>query len=81
MEHKINFIESPTLNVVDELLKNMENEGSFYFYFFYVDKNSHWNYCERLIRIGGVIVYDNTLWGEIILVLEEDVVDGRRKDR
>lgn len=84
VQHKINFIESPALNVLDELLKNPLNQGSFDFAFVDADKESYWNYHERLmklIRIGGVIVYDNTLWGGTVAIPEEEVADGKRKDR
>jgi caffeoyl-CoA O-methyltransferase len=66
VEHKIDFKESEALPALDELLNNKVNEGGFDFAFVDADKLNYWNYHERLIRlikVGGIIVYDNTLWG------------------
>ncbi|CAI0543755.1 unnamed protein product [Linum tenue] len=64
--HKIEFIESEALPVLDELLKKEANEGSYDFAYVDADKLNYWNYHERLmklVKVGGIIVYDNTLWG------------------
>ncbi|XP_004288916.1 PREDICTED: probable caffeoyl-CoA O-methyltransferase At4g26220-like [Fragaria vesca subsp. vesca] len=56
VEHKINFIESPALLILDKLL---ENEGSFDFAFVDADKNNYWNYHKRLmklVKIGGMVI-------------------------
>uniref|UniRef100_A0A7N2KYP5 Caffeoyl-CoA O-methyltransferase n=1 Tax=Quercus lobata TaxID=97700 RepID=A0A7N2KYP5_QUELO len=61
---KIDFIESEALPVLDQLLQNHENEGSFDFAFVDADKVNYWNYHERLmnlLKVGGLVVYDNTL--------------------
>ncbi|ERN15458.1 hypothetical protein AMTR_s00036p00231610, partial [Amborella trichopoda] len=66
VEHKINFVQSPALPFLDELLEDPKNEGSYDFAFVDADKNNYSNYHERLlklVKVGGVIVYDNTLWG------------------
>ncbi|XP_020873702.1 probable caffeoyl-CoA O-methyltransferase At4g26220 isoform X1 [Arabidopsis lyrata subsp. lyrata] len=67
VEHKIDFRESEALPALDELLNDQKaNEGGFDFAFVDADKVNYWNYHERLIRlikVGGIIVYDNTLWG------------------
>ncbi|CAN8325990.1 unnamed protein product [Cochlearia groenlandica] len=66
VEHKIDFRESEALPVLDELLNNKANEGEFDFAFVDADKVNYWNYHERLMRlikVGEIIVYDNTLWG------------------
>ncbi|KAL1363489.1 hypothetical protein AAHE18_03G152700 [Arachis hypogaea] len=76
VEHKIDFIDSPALPILDELLQDECNEGSFDFAFVDADKSNYWNYHERLlklIRIGGMIIYDNTLWGGTVAWKEEDV--------
>ncbi|CAN1835891.1 Probable caffeoyl-CoA O-methyltransferase At4g26220 [Linum perenne] len=42
------------------------NEGSYDFAYVDADKNNYWNYHNKLmklVRVGGVIAYDNTLWG------------------
>ncbi|RZC51645.1 hypothetical protein C5167_020081 [Papaver somniferum] len=57
VEHKIYFVESPVLPVLDKLLEN--------------------NYHEKLLkllRIGGVIVCDNTLWGGSVVMSDECLV-------
>ncbi|XLS51023.1 hypothetical protein HN51_011700 [Arachis hypogaea] len=82
VEHKIDFIDSPALPILDELLQDECNEGSFDFAFVDADKSNYWNYHERLlklIRIGGMIIYDNTLWGGTVAWKEEDVpAEGSR---
>ncbi|KAL4328634.1 hypothetical protein S83_042753 [Arachis hypogaea] len=47
-------------------------------------KANYWNYHERLlklIRIEGIIIYDNTLWGGNVAWKEEDVPAGKRAFR
>ncbi|KAF5458907.1 hypothetical protein F2P56_022901 [Juglans regia] len=68
---KIDFIESEALPVLDQLLQNSENEGSFDFAFVDADKVNYWNYHERLmklIKVGGLVVYDNTLWAGTVVM-------------
>jgi len=63
--HKIDFREGPALPLLDEMLENGEMNGSFDFAFVDADKENYLNYHKRLIdlvKIGGVIAYDNTLW-------------------
>ncbi|GAB2291678.1 Caffeoyl-CoA O-methyltransferase 1 [Dionaea muscipula] len=63
--HKIDFKEGPALPVLDELVDNVENHGSFDFIFVDADKDNYLNYHKRLIelvKVGGVVGYDNTLW-------------------
>ncbi|XP_028806465.1 probable caffeoyl-CoA O-methyltransferase At4g26220 [Neltuma alba] len=84
VEHKIEFLESPALPVLDKLLKDQANDGSFDFAFVDADKNNYWNYHERLIklvRIGGIIAYDNTLWGGSVAMAEEEVPEVKREWR
>lgn len=64
VEGKIDFIESPALPVLDTLLEEGK-AGYFDFAFIDADKLNYSNYHKRLmelVRIGGVIAYDNTLW-------------------
>ncbi|KAJ7950028.1 Caffeoyl-CoA O-methyltransferase [Quillaja saponaria] len=82
VEHKIDFIESQALPVLDKLLEDPEEEGSFDFAFVDADKGNYWNYHERLIKlvkIGGVIIFDNTLWGGFV-ALPEDVVPVYKRE-
>ncbi|KAL5975578.1 hypothetical protein ACLOJK_019903 [Asimina triloba] len=84
VEHKIDFIESPALPVLDKLLEEKQNEGSFDFAYVDADKVNYWNYHERmlkLIRTGGLILYDNTLWGGSVALQDEQVPDVLKKSR
>ncbi|WCJ42634.1 Caffeoyl-CoA O-methyltransferase [Euphorbia peplus] len=84
VEHKINFIESPALPILDQLLKHKENEGSYDFAFVDADKENYKNYHEKLIKlikIGGIIAYDNTLWGGTVAMAEKDVAEDKRQGR
>ncbi|OMO91632.1 O-methyltransferase, family 3 [Corchorus olitorius] len=84
VENKINFIESQALPVLDKLLQDKENEGSFDFAFVDADKNNYLNYHERLlklVKVGGVIIYDNTLWIGTVARPEEAVSEDKREWR
>ncbi|KAG0472221.1 hypothetical protein HPP92_016767 [Vanilla planifolia] len=69
--HKIDFREGPALPVLDELMKDESKHGSFDFIFVDADKDNYLNYHQRiidLVKVGGVIGYDNTLWnGAVVL--------------
>ena len=61
-----------------------ENEGSIDFAFVDADKGNCINYHERmmkLVRIGGIVVYDNTLWGGSVAMEEEEVPESKREVR
>ncbi|KAD3640910.1 hypothetical protein E3N88_30133 [Mikania micrantha] len=63
--HKIDFREGPALPVLDKMIEDEKFHGSFDFIFVDADKDNYLNYHKRLIdlvKIGGVIGYDNTLW-------------------
>ncbi|KAL2930002.1 Caffeoyl-CoA O-methyltransferase [Bienertia sinuspersici] len=84
VEHKINFIEADALLTLDNLLQNEENSGSFDFAFVDADKRSYQKYHERLIKlikVGGVIAYDNTLWSGTVAMPETQVPHFMKKDR
>ncbi|XP_054799321.1 probable caffeoyl-CoA O-methyltransferase At4g26220 isoform X2 [Prosopis cineraria] len=84
VEHKIDFVESEALPALDQLLKDHANEGSFDFAFVDADKVNYWNYHERLmklVKVGGVVVYDNTLWGGSVAMSEEDAPEFRKQGR
>ncbi|KAI9191201.1 hypothetical protein LWI28_005050 [Acer negundo] len=77
VEHKIDFIESKALSALDHLLKDKEKEGSFDYAFVDADKGNYWNYHERLmklLKVGGVVIYDNTLWGGTVAMSSEEEV-------
>lgn len=84
VEGKINFIESDAHLALDNLLLNPENAGSFDFAFVDADKTSYLNYHERvikLIKVGGVIAYDNTLWSGTVAMPESQVPDFMKEYR
>jgi len=84
VEHKIDFIESKALPVLDKLLEDNENEGSFDFAFVDADKPSYMDYHKRLIKlvkVGGIIAYDNTLWYGTVAMPEEMVLEGLKPSR
>ncbi|KAL4577443.1 hypothetical protein LXL04_013552 [Taraxacum kok-saghyz] len=63
--HKIDFREGPALPLLDQMVDDLSFHGSFDFIFVDADKDNYLNYHKRLIdlvKIGGVIGYDNTLW-------------------
>ncbi|KAJ8500753.1 hypothetical protein OPV22_011305 [Ensete ventricosum] len=69
--HKIDFREGLALPILDEILEKEEHSGSFDFAFVDAEKRNYINYHERvlkLVRMGGVIGYDNTLWGGFVVV-------------
>ncbi|OAY27164.1 probable caffeoyl-CoA O-methyltransferase At4g26220 [Manihot esculenta] len=84
VEHKIDFIESEALPILDKLLKDYGNEGSFDFAFVDADKVNYWNYHERLLKllkVGGIIVYDNTLWGGTVAMPEDSAPEAMKMGR
>ncbi|XP_020217718.1 caffeoyl-CoA O-methyltransferase 5 [Cajanus cajan] len=63
--HKIDFREGPALSLLDQLIKQEKNKGTFDFIFVDADKDNYLNYHKRvieLVKVGGLIGYDNTLW-------------------
>ncbi|KAL7134892.1 hypothetical protein ABFS83_11G056100 [Erythranthe nasuta] len=80
VEHKINFIESEALPFLDQLLEDPENKESFDFAYVDADKVNYKNYHEKVLELlkhGGVVIYDNTLWGGSVALPEELVPKGR----
>lgn len=64
--HKVEFREGPAGPILDGLIADEEHEASFDFAFVDADKPNYGKYHEqllRLVRVGGVLAYDNTLWG------------------
>eukprot|EP00245_Coleochaete_scutata_P013172 TRINITY_DN5280_c0_g1_i1.p1 TRINITY_DN5280_c0_g1~~TRINITY_DN5280_c0_g1_i1.p1 ORF type:complete len:270 (-),score=38.59 TRINITY_DN5280_c0_g1_i1:243-1052(-) len=81
---KIDLRVAPALDTLDKLLAEENNVGTFDFAFVDADKCNYVNYHKRLIelvRVGGVIAYDNTLWfGQVIRpeVQDEETVGIRK---
>lgn len=73
--HKIRLRLAPALDTLDRLIA-AEQEGTFDFAFIDADKENYDNYYERcltLLRPGGLIAIDNTLWGG-------DVADPKKQN-
>jgi caffeoyl-CoA O-methyltransferase len=68
VEKKISLRLAPALRTLDALLPG--EKGKFDFAFIDADKKNYWNYYERclkLLRRGGLIAIDNTLWYGAVL--------------
>jgi len=76
---KIDFREGPALPVLDELVQDENNKGAFDFIFVDADKDNYLNYHKRvidLVKIGGLIGYDNTLWsGSVVAPPDAPMMD------
>ena len=74
--NKIELRIAPALRTLDQLIREGQT-GTFDFAFVDADKSNYWNYYERvlqLIRVGGLIAIDNTLWsGQVIDKDDHDV--------
>ncbi|XP_011086776.1 flavonoid 3',5'-methyltransferase-like isoform X1 [Sesamum indicum] len=74
MTHKIQFIQSDAMKVMNDFLAKGE-EGTFDFAFVDADKENYINYHElllKLVKVGGIIAYDNTLWSGTVAASEDD---------
>uniref|UniRef100_A0ACD5Y2X3 Uncharacterized protein n=1 Tax=Avena sativa TaxID=4498 RepID=A0ACD5Y2X3_AVESA len=64
--HKVDFRVGDGLAVLDGMLDDAGGGGAFDFAYADADKLQYGGYHERLlrlVRVGGTIAYDNTLWG------------------
>ncbi|CAL9216368.1 unnamed protein product [Arabidopsis halleri] len=83
VDHKINFIQSDCLQALDKMLS--ENpKPEFDFAFVDADKPNYANMHERLmklVKVGGIIAFDNTLWFGFLVEKEENVPEHMRMNR
>ncbi|KAK2969290.1 hypothetical protein RJ640_030831 [Escallonia rubra] len=85
VEHKVEFIQEDAMKSLENLLASGK-EGSFDFVFVDADKENYINYHElslKLVKVGGIISYDNTLWfGSVALPEDDDSMnEGMKKYR
>ncbi len=76
VDQKIDLRLGPALKTLDELVKTGQ-AGTFDFAFIDADKTNYENYYERalrLLRVGGLIAIDNTIWSG--KVADPDVQDA-----
>ncbi|XP_061994617.1 flavonoid 3',5'-methyltransferase-like isoform X1 [Rosa rugosa] len=74
VEHKIDFFHSDAFTVLNDLISSGKEEGSFDFAFVDADKQNYLKYHElliKLVKVGGIIAYDNTLWFGTVAEPEE----------
>ncbi|XP_043702872.1 probable caffeoyl-CoA O-methyltransferase At4g26220 isoform X2 [Telopea speciosissima] len=61
-----------------------DKEDSFDYVYVDADKDNYGNYHERLmklVRVGGIIIYDNTLWGGTVALPKSIVPEHRTYHR
>ncbi|KZV57712.1 flavonoid 3',5'-methyltransferase-like [Dorcoceras hygrometricum] len=78
VEHKIKYIQADANIVLKEYVASGES-GTFDFAFVDADKDNYINYHEKLlelVKVGGIIAYDNTLWGGSVAISEEDEMEN-----
>jgi predicted O-methyltransferase YrrM len=79
VEHKIDLRLAPALGTLDALLAAGE-AGRYDFAFIDADKGNYGAYYERclqLVRAGGLIAVDNTLWGGAVVDPKDDSNDTK----
>lgn len=84
VEHKIEFIHSDALSGIISLIDG-KHEESFDYAFVDADKENFTKYHELLLKLvkkGGIIAYDNTLWsGSVAMSEDEEMEDTIRPKR
>ncbi|CAN6550942.1 unnamed protein product [Malus baccata var. baccata] len=84
VENKINFCQSDAFTVLNDLITKGKEEGSFDFAFVDADKDSYMEYHKllmKLVKVGGIIAYDNTLWFGTVAEPEENVENFAKESR
>uniref|UniRef100_A0A6N2M3J1 Caffeoyl-CoA O-methyltransferase n=1 Tax=Salix viminalis TaxID=40686 RepID=A0A6N2M3J1_SALVM len=80
---KIKFIQGDGISVLNEMLNN-DTQPEFDYAFVDADKDNYKNYHEqlmKLVKIGGIIAYDNTLWYGMVAKEEDKVPENMRATR
>ncbi|XP_022966736.1 flavonoid 3',5'-methyltransferase-like isoform X2 [Cucurbita maxima] len=83
VDHKINFVEAQASVFLNDLI-NDGKEGEFDFVFVDANKEGYIKYHEfllKLVKVGGVIAYDNTLWFGSVALSEDDVDENLKVNR
>jgi predicted O-methyltransferase YrrM len=85
VEHKVDFIHGDALSALNDLIDG-KHEESFDYAFVDAEKENFIEYHELLLKLvkkGGIIAYDNTLWTGSVVMSEddemEDIVRQKRK--
>ncbi|XP_021813121.1 flavonoid 3',5'-methyltransferase-like isoform X2 [Prunus avium] len=84
VEHKINFFQLDAISVLNDLIINGNEEGSFDFAFVDANKDTYIEYYElliKLVKVGGIIAFDNTLSSGSVAEPEEMVEERLRPYR
>ncbi|KAG4999812.1 flavonoid 3',5'-methyltransferase-like isoform X2 [Glycine soja] len=78
VEHKIDFIQTDALSALHDLI-NGKHEETFDYVFVDADKKNFIKYHELLLKLvkkGGIIAYDNTLWlGTVAMSENNDKIE------
>jgi caffeoyl-CoA O-methyltransferase len=74
VSHKVDLRLAPAAETLAHVLAEENGEGAFDLAFIDADKKNYITYyeqCLRLVRAGGLIVFDNTLWGGRVVTEDE----------
>ena len=74
MEQKVNLCIAPAQDTLQKLLDE-GHAGTFDFAFVDADKTGYDQYyelCLKLLRTGGIVAFDNTLWSARVLAPAEE---------
>ncbi|KAJ1401966.1 S-adenosyl-L-methionine-dependent methyltransferase [Sesbania bispinosa] len=84
VEHKVDFIHGDAFSVMNGLVDG-KHEESFDYAFVDAEKENFMKYHELLLKLvkkGGIIAYDNTLWsGSVAMSEDDEMPDFIRKKR
>ncbi|KAF8018455.1 hypothetical protein BT93_H3366 [Corymbia citriodora subsp. variegata] len=82
VDHKIDFIQSDAFSFLNNLIADGKEEGTFDFAFVDAKKEDYIKYHElvlKLVKVGGVIGYDDTLWFGAVALSETDEMEDHRR--